>query len=125
MVGGSWFWSWRLTIMGMEGLWYFRRGRYSFQNFLLQSIGFCVRGAAVLGGRGYRGRDANYHEPSSHVAALQADSKVHVYPGDFRGKDSCAGAASYVNDLCEGCVSRGRSQSSRGRMFILSVMALG
>lgn len=34
MVGGSWFWSWRLTIMGMEGLWYFRRGRYSLQNFL-------------------------------------------------------------------------------------------
>lgn len=28
-------------------------------------------------------RDANWHEPSSHVAALQADGKVHVYPGDL------------------------------------------
>lgn len=42
MVGGSWFWSWRLTIMGMEGLWYFRRGRYSLQNFLFVK-GFVVR----------------------------------------------------------------------------------
>lgn len=37
--------------------------------------------------------------PSSHVAALQAYGKVHVYPGDFRRKDSCAGTAFYVNEF--------------------------
>lgn len=28
-----------------------------------------------------------------------------MYPGDLRGEDRCAGAASDVNELCEGCVS--------------------
>lgn len=28
-------------------------------------------------------RGVNGHEPSSHVAALQADGEVHVYPCDL------------------------------------------
>lgn len=66
--------------MGMEGLWNFRRGRYSFQNFLSSSkIGHCVRLIETI----IVGRDVNWHEPSSHVAAFQANGEVHVYPGDL------------------------------------------
>lgn len=66
--------------MGMEGLWNFRRGRYSFQNFLLYNkIDHCVSLIEAI----IRGGDLDWHEPSSHVAAFQADGKVHVYPGDL------------------------------------------
>lgn len=50
-----------------------------------------------------------------------------MYPGDLCGEDGCAGAASDVNELCEGCVSRVRfvTRVYGHWIFLLSVVAVG
>jgi len=77
----------------MEGLWYFRRGRYSFQNFLGEgSVEFnkfeapelpscSVESARRLVGitAGCRGS-----VPRAHVAFRHGECKVHMYSRNSR-----------------------------------------
>lgn len=111
--------------MGIDGLWYLRRGRYSLQNFLLVH---CQKMHPPRMALATTGQQRNGNIPRSHVSIAQGVGKVHVYAGDLGGQDGSTGAALEVDDLCIS-VSKTRapgrdSSRSQGKIHTACWMAM-
>jgi hypothetical protein len=75
--------------MGTEGLWYFRRGRFSSQNFLQFTQVRIYISSVRVGGDG----------PGAHVAVVGLLGKVEMDSSDLWGEDGSSRAALYIDEL--------------------------